>query len=132
MKLKVLCPAQIFVEEEVTKVTAQAENGSFCLLPRHVDFVAALAPGLLSFELAETADEVFLAVDGGILVKYGKNVLVSTRNVVRSNDLEQLKQTVKEQFQMLDEHEKKERTALARLESNFIQQFMELEEAHAL
>jgi F-type H+-transporting ATPase subunit epsilon len=94
--------------------------------------VAALVPGLLSFELAETASEVFLAVDGGVLVKCGKNVLVSTRNAIRSTDLEQLKQIVVEQFQVLNEQEKKARTALARLESNFIQQFMELEEAHAL
>ncbi len=49
MKLKILLPTEIMLDEEVTKVTAEAGNGSFCLLPRHIDFVAALVPGLLSF-----------------------------------------------------------------------------------
>jgi F-type H+-transporting ATPase subunit epsilon len=30
-------------------VIAEAQNGSFCLLPHHIDFVAALAPGLLAY-----------------------------------------------------------------------------------
>ena len=56
MKLTVLLPTEILVDEEVAKVVAEAQNGSFCLLPRHIDFVAALVPGLLSF---------VKAVDGG-------------------------------------------------------------------
>ena len=47
MKLKVLLPTEIFINEEVEKVVAEADNGYFCLLPRHVDFVSALVPGLL-------------------------------------------------------------------------------------
>ncbi len=45
MKLKVLLPTEIFINEEVEKVVAEADNGYFCLLPRHVDFVSALVPG---------------------------------------------------------------------------------------
>ena len=52
MQLKVLLPARVAVDEPVRKVTAQGTQGEFCLLPRHVDFVASLAPGLLSFESA--------------------------------------------------------------------------------
>ena len=46
MRLKVLLPAKVAVDEEVTKVTAEAANGSFSLLPRHVDFIAALVPAI--------------------------------------------------------------------------------------
>jgi F-type H+-transporting ATPase subunit epsilon len=67
MKLKVLLPTEILVDQEVTKVIAEAENGSFCLLPRHIDFVAALPPGILIFESAEGHEE-FIAVDEGTLV----------------------------------------------------------------
>ncbi|HBE49542.1 MAG TPA: F0F1 ATP synthase subunit epsilon, partial [Cyanobacteria bacterium UBA11369] len=49
MKLKVLLPTKILLEEEVSKITAEAANGSFCLLPRHIDFVTALVPGILIF-----------------------------------------------------------------------------------
>ncbi|MBN1991753.1 MAG: F0F1 ATP synthase subunit epsilon [Anaerolineae bacterium] len=127
MKLKVLLPTEHLVEETVTKVSAEAENGAFTLLPRHIDFTASLVPGILAFEL-QSGQQRFLAVDQGVLVKCGAEVYVSTMNAVQSADLDELKQTVREQFEVLDEHEKKTHTALARLEANFIQHFMEIDE----
>lgn len=126
MKLKILLPAEVFIDQEVTRVIAEAENGYFCLLPRHIDFVAALVPGILSF-VSQEGNEVFFAVDEGILVKSGSEVLVSTRNVMRGPDLGSLKQTVEEQFQALSEQEKKARSAIAKMESSFIRRFLKFQ-----
>ncbi len=123
MQLKVLLPTEVLINEAASKITAEAENGSFCLLPNHVDFVAGLVPGLLLFELSE-GEEVFLAVDEGILVKCGSEVLVSVRNAVRGNDLESLKNTVEQEFRILDEKEQMTRNALGRLEASFIRGFL--------
>jgi F-type H+-transporting ATPase subunit epsilon len=128
MRLKVLLPTEILVDEEVIKVTAEAENGSFCLLPRHIDFVAALVPGLLAFVTAGAEAEEFLAVDEGILVKCGPEVLVSTRQAVRGPELGQLRETVARTFKVLSSKEKRARSALATLEANFIRRFLKLEE----
>jgi F-type H+-transporting ATPase subunit epsilon len=125
MRLKVLLPTEILIDVEVTKVVAEAENGLFGLLPRHIDFVAALAPGLLAFESAAGQEE-FLAVDEGILVKCGAEVLVSTRNAALGPDLGTLRQTVEAQFRVLDEREKMTRSALARLEADLVRRFIEL------
>lgn len=125
MRLKVMLPTESLLDEEVVKVTAEAQNGSFCLLPRHIDFVAALAPGLLSFEKPE-GEEEFLAVDEGILVKCGPDVLVSARNGVRGPDLGTLKKTIDEQFLTLSERQKMVRSAIARMESDLVRKFMEL------
>lgn len=125
MKLSVLLPTEVLVEEEVSKVTAEAENGSFCLLPRHIDFVAALVPGILSFE-PRTGSEQFVAVDEGILVKAGERVMVSTKNAVRGRELGRLKQTVDEQFMALDEHEKRARSAASKIEADLVRKFVEL------
>ena len=57
MQLKVLLPTQVLVDEPVSKVVAEGEDGSFCLLPRHVDFTSALVPGLLVFEPAGGGEE---------------------------------------------------------------------------
>lgn len=127
MRLKLLLPTEILIDAEVTKVIAEAENGHFCLLPRHLDFVAALAPGILAFVTAEGREE-FAAVDGGILVKVGQEVLVSTRNGIRSRELGRLKQTVAEEYQSLREREKKAFAAGARLEADLVRRFMELGE----
>ena len=125
MNLQVLLPNDVLVDEEVTRVVAEAENGSFCLLPRHVDFLAALVPGLLSYVTPGGAEQ-FLAMDEGILIKCGPQVLVSTRHAVLGPDLGSLEQTVKERFWALEDREKTARTAFAKLEASFIRRFMDL------
>ena len=127
MNLKVLLPTEILLDEAVRKVTAEAANGSFCLLPKHIDFVAALVPGLLSFETEEEGEEVFLAVAEGVLVKSDQEVLVSVRNAVRGGDLGEMRQIVKEKFMVLDVKEKTARTAMARIEAGFVRRFLEVQ-----
>ena len=127
LRLQVLLPTEILVDETVRKVIAEAENGSFCLLPRHIDFVAALKPGILSFFLLD-GSECFAAVDEGVLVKCGREVFVSTLNGVRGTNLSQLQTLIDERFLELDEHERKARTALARLEAGTLRGFKELQE----
>jgi F-type H+-transporting ATPase subunit epsilon len=127
MRLRVLLPTEILVDEEVTKVIAEAENGEFCLLPRHIDFVAALVPGVLCFRVA-SGGENYAAVDQGILVKCGNDVHVSTLNGVRGSELGRLQALVEERFLELDEHERRARTALARLEAGTLRGFLELQE----
>lgn len=126
MRLRVLLPTEVLVDEAVGRVTAEAVNGSFCLLPRHVDFASALVPGLLSYETAG-GSERFLAVDGGILVKCGPDVTVSTRRAVGGADLGGLRATVRSEFETLDERERTVRAAAARLEAGLIRRFLELE-----
>ena len=126
MRLKVLLPSEILVDEDVTKVVADAQNGSFCLLPRHVDFAAPLASGILSYENGE-GEEIFLAVDGGILVKCGADVLVSTPRAVRGPGLADLRRVVEESFRQREERDRRAREALDRMEAEFISRIGELE-----
>ncbi|AVZ29517.1 F0F1 ATP synthase subunit epsilon [Nodularia spumigena] len=125
MKLRVLLPTQILLEETANKINAEAENGAFCILPNHIDFVTALVPGILSFD-SQNGEEIFLAVDQGILVKCGAEVLVSTRNAIRGTDLETLQQTVETQFKTLNEREKMARAAATKLEIGFIRGLVEM------
>ncbi len=123
MRLKVFLPTRIFLNQEVTKIIAEAETGSFCLLPKHIDFVAALVPGIISFDHEE--GEEYLAVDKGVLVKRSSEVRISTRRAMRSRDLGTIKQIVKHEFKILDEREKKARSVLAKLEADFARRLFE-------
>jgi F-type H+-transporting ATPase subunit epsilon len=127
MRLKILLPTEVLADLPARKVIAEAENGSFCLLPRHIDFVAALVPGILIY-VADGDREHFVGVDAGTLVKCGDEVLVSVLNAVEGTDLEGLRRTVEERFLELDEHERVTRTALARLEAGTLRRFKELQE----
>jgi len=129
LQLQVLLPTEILVDEPATKVIAEAANGAFCLLPRHIDFVAALVPGILLYETAQ-GEERLLANDAGILVKAGDRVRVSVLNAVRGTRLDELRETVEAHFKSLDEHERLTRSALARLEAGTLRRFQRLEQAH--
>ncbi len=105
---------------------AQTLQGSLGLLPHRLDCAAALTPGILTFE-TETEGEVYLAVDQGVLVKAGMNVLVSVRNAIGGSDLDKLQEAVKREFLSQDEQEKSVRSVLAKMESGFIHRFMKFQ-----
>jgi F-type H+-transporting ATPase subunit epsilon len=123
MNLKVLLPFKIFAEKTgVLRVVAETGAGSFGILPHRLDCVAALTPGILVFE-TEADGEAFLAVDEGVLVKTGVDVLVSVRNAIGGTDLDKLREAVEQEFFNLDEQEKSMRSVMAKLESGIIRRF---------
>ena len=123
MNLKVLLPFQIFAEKTgVSRIVAETREGSFGLLPRRLDCVAALVPGILTYETGAEG-EVFVAVDEGVLVKSGPDVLVSVRRALAGTDLGQLRDAVEQEFLTLDEQEQSVRSVMAKLETGFLRRF---------
>ncbi|MDD2880488.1 MAG: F0F1 ATP synthase subunit epsilon [Rhodoferax sp.] len=123
MNLKILLPFKVFAEKTgVSRIVSETRSGSFGLLPHRRDCVAALAPGILIYETAAEG-EVFVAVDGGVLVKAGPDVLVSVRRAMGGADLSQLRQAVEKEFLALDAHEQNVRSVMAKLESGFLRRF---------
>ena len=125
MNLKVLLPFRIFAEKTgVSRIVAETREGAFGLLPRRLDCVAALAPGILIYE-NEGEAETYLAVDGGVLVKTGLDVFVSVRNAIGGTDLGQLREAVEREFLHLNEREQGVRSVMARMESGLIRGLVE-------
>jgi len=123
MTLKVLLPFQVFAEKtDVLRIVAETHEGSFGLMPHRLDCVAALAPGILTYE-TEADGEVFVAVDEGVLVKTGPEVLVSVRRALAGKDLGELRETVTKEFLALDETEQSVRAVMAKLETGFLRRF---------
>ncbi len=126
MKLIVLTPTEVSLVEDVRKVTAEGENGWFCVLPRHIDFVSSLVPGILTLEPDGRPPE-YVALDGGIMVKCGVELSVSTRSAVRGVALGTLRQTVETHFRRLREKEQAARAFEAKLEADLVRQLLEVE-----
>ena len=126
MRLTVRLPAETLMQEEVTRIKAEAPNGWFGLLPRHIDFVTALVPGVLIFTQARGTEE-YLAIDQGVLVKCGPEVSVSTRAAVRGSNLDQLRKDVEARFQAEEEREKKAFSSEVKLEADLVRGLLELE-----
>lgn len=126
MHLKVLLPFQVFAEKtEVSRIVAETREGSFGLLPQRLDCVAALSPGILTYE-TQSDGEVFLAVDEGVLVKAGRDVLVSVRRALGGTDLGQLREAVEREFLTLDEQEQNVRSMLAKMEGDLVRRIATL------
>ena len=123
MNLKILLPFQIFAEKSgVSRIIAETREGSFGLLPQRLDCVAALTPGILTYQTGSDG-EVFVAVDEGVLVKTGQDVLVSVRRAIGGTDLGKLRDSVEKEFLTLDGREQSVRLVMAKLETGFLSRF---------
>jgi len=127
VRLKVMTPTRIAADEAIERVSFVGEDGARTLLPRHLDFVSALVPSILSLTVVGCEEE-FMAVDQGLVCKAGDEVLVSTENAVRGGGLGQLQETIAREFVGQDERERSTRATLARLESSILRRFLELGE----
>jgi F-type H+-transporting ATPase subunit epsilon len=129
MNLKILLPFEVFADKsDVSRIVAEGREGSFGLLPHRLDCVAALAPGIFTYE-TQADGTVYVAVDEGVLVKAGGDVLVSVRHAIGGTDLGQLHDAVKRQFLTIDESERNVRNALVKMEGGLVGRFAEFEHA---
>ncbi|MEO7524146.1 MAG: F0F1 ATP synthase subunit epsilon [Ferruginibacter sp.] len=125
MDLKILLPFKVFADiQNVSSIVMETSEGSYGLLPNRLDCVAALVPGIFTYETNGASH--YVAVDNGIMIKAGKQVLVSVRNAFGGADLGKLGELVKKEFKSEDENEKQVITVLAKLERGFIYSFDKL------
>ncbi len=123
MHLKILLPFKVFADiSNVSNIVMETGKGSYGLLPQRLDCVAALVPGIFMYETKNDGLR-YIAVDAGVMVKAGKEVLVSVRNAIGGVDLGKLGDLVKNQFKKEDEAETSARAVTLKLESGFIYSF---------
>ena len=105
MTLRVRLPFREFLNVAgVRRIVADSVKGAFGILPRRLDCLAALVPGILMYEGAD-GEERYIAVDEGILVKTGFEVLVSVRSAIGDVPLGEVRQAVARQLAEMDERE---------------------------
>jgi F-type H+-transporting ATPase subunit epsilon len=125
MHLRILLPYRIFADlPEVYSITAGTAQGSYGFLPNRLDCVVPVVPGILEYR--NRYESVYVAVDQGILVKTGMEVVVSVRNAIGGADLGGLRHAAEQEFKNLDDRERNVRSTLDRIESSFIRRYMEL------
>ena len=126
ISLGIYLPTGIYWQTDTArKIIAEGLEGYFTLLPRHVDYIAVLVPGVLTVE-DQAGRTFYFAVDHGALVKQGGTANISTRNCIEGKDFSSLVTIVATEFHQIDDLEKKARTALAGLEHSMLRRFAEL------
>jgi F-type H+-transporting ATPase subunit epsilon len=126
MTLSILLPFRIFANSsKVTRIIAETKEGSFGLLPHRRDCVAALAPGILIYQI-EGQEEVPVAIDHGVLIKAGLEVMVSVRRAIAGGTLESLHHAVIDEFLTIDAQERNVRSVVNKLEAGILHRFASL------
>jgi F-type H+-transporting ATPase subunit epsilon len=127
VNLRIVTVRGVEVDVVVGRVTAESLDGSFTLLPRHLDLVAPLVTGLIRYRDVDAGAEHAVAIEGGTLVKQGALVSVATRWVVVADTTEELERAWRSMTVGLDEHEHASRSALQRLEHDLVTRLLESE-----
>ncbi|MFP4362468.1 MAG: F0F1 ATP synthase subunit epsilon [Spirochaetia bacterium] len=124
MKLRVLVPQKILIEQNAEKITADSLHGVFTILEHHIDCACLLSPGVIIIKNGDK--ETFIANDEGVLLKNGEVVNVSVRRGIICDSLDNIDELVEQEFLERSETQKKLQTALTRLEINFTKQLIEM------
>jgi F-type H+-transporting ATPase subunit epsilon len=77
LKLRIITPQKIVLEEEVLSISLPTPNGEITILPHHINLFSLLTEGIIKFKKQNTED--YLAIGGGYLETDGStvNILVS-------------------------------------------------------
>lgn len=74
MKLKVISPETVVYEGDVDSVTLPGELGAFTVLKNHASLISTLTAGKLTYNNADSPDDVTIEIDGG-LVDVDNNII---------------------------------------------------------
>ncbi len=130
MNIQLVTPAAVLLHGQFDKLIAEGTQGCFCILPRHIDYLVVLVPGILI--LAHDTGERYFAIDHGHLVKKNDDVLITVRRAIESDCLETLQATVQKNFLKMDAGEKAGMAAVASLEASFVRRLLELHQGEVV
>ena len=86
IKLQVLTPTKLMVDEEVDEVVAPGELGEFGVLVGHIPLLTTLAPGEVKYKMG--GFEKSIIITGGIAEVRDDKVNVLTDNVLTADEVD--------------------------------------------
>ena len=128
MKLRVLTPTDVVLDEDVVHVTVEDPTGSLGIRPGHAPLVTPLVRGILMARRPGGAEH-YAAVNGGVMLVSRDRVEVVSRQAVASDDLRHLEDTVLAQFDKEADADRANHVAFERMRINFMRRVLEMDTA---
>lgn len=125
MKLTVFTPFGTILKSKILKVNFETLSGYYTLLPKHIDFAAAMEANIVTYTTTEGVEK-YVACHRGIVVKKGDTVTITAQNAVLGETLDELTKIIEREFKQIDEQRKEINSAMARLELGIIRGFGQL------
>jgi len=125
MKLTIFTPLGTVLKSKIQKVTVETLNGYYTLMPKHVDFAAAMRENIVVY-VTEDKMEKYVACHHGIVVKKGEDVTITVQDAIVGETLDELSNVINREFKQNDEKRKELNSAMARLEIGIMRGFGQL------
>jgi F-type H+-transporting ATPase subunit epsilon len=124
VKLRIVTPLAVIVDEDAVAIRAEDDSGSFGILPGHADFLTSLAISAVSWTRSDGSRRYCAVRRGMFSVSEGKDVAVATREAITGDDLAKLEATVLDRFRADIEQERSERFESVQLQLNAIRRIV--------
>jgi F-type H+-transporting ATPase subunit epsilon len=127
MRLRIVTPLSVVVDEDVDSLRAEDASGSFGILPGHAPFLTALSISIVSWRKNDS--EGFCAVRGGVMT-VGTNAMpatridIATRQAVAGDGLATLDEEVLARFHADADEERREHVETVRLQLSAIRRMI--------
>lgn len=119
MRLRIITPLAVVVDEHIESLRAEDASGSFGILKGHAPFLTALEISIVSWCTKET--ERFCALRGGLMtIGDASTIDIATREAVTGDDLATLDSEVLAKFHADADDERSEHVETMRLQFNAI------------
>lgn len=123
MRLRIITPLTVVVDEEVDSLRAEDASGGFGILPGHAPFLTALAISIVSWRA--NGVERFCALRGGVMTVGPDTAIdIATREAVRGDDLATLGDEVLARFRSDADEERTDYAETLRLHVNAVRQMV--------
>jgi len=131
MKLRILTPSEVVLEQDVVHVTVEDVTGSLGIRPGHAPLVTPLVPGVV-IARGSGGVEKFVAVNGGVMMVSDDSVEIVSRHAVAGTDIAGLTDRVVAGFEKEHEEDKVNRAAFEKLRMSFLRGVVEYDRATAI
>lgn len=123
MKLRIVTPLSVVVDEDIDSLRAEDVSGSFGIMKSHAPFLTTLAISIVSWRQEER--ERFCAVRGGVMTVGGATeIAIAAREAVAGDDLATLDTDVLARFLADADAERVEHVETVRLQLHAIRRMI--------
>lgn len=113
--LKIYSPIEMFLDEDVKKLTFKGKEGYLTILPNHIDYVSSFETNVMTF-IDKNDNEKYIALNNGILVKYSNKVRLTAYKVLIGNSIKELREKINQATELENDIEKEINKNLKQLE----------------
>jgi len=128
VKLRVLTPSEVILEQDVAHVTVEDPTGSLGIRPGHATLMTPLVPGVVVAR-TERGSEYYVAVNGGVMLVDKDAVEIVARQAIAGTSAAELESNVVAGFEKDSDDARANRAAFEKLRISFMRGVVELDRA---